>query len=477
MTIAENIALAETRWQSARAAQRAAELIERFDIRAQSPLQRAGSLSGGNQQKVILARELERQPEIIVAAEPTRGLDIEATRFVHDELRAAAARGAAILLITSDLDEAFALGDAIHVIYRGRLSARMTPDEAASQRAPMLMAGVEYVRTRLVIAAIAARRCVAIALLALCGIAFGHSPASCSRSSSAARSDRRSRCEGTLLKSIPLLLTGLSVAIAFRAGVWNIGGEGQFLAGALGAFLGARYGMIAALAASLIAGAIWASIASAMRLWRNAPEVLTTILLNFIAIHLLGYARQRTAAGSERQVSAERRDADRRRCCRRSARASCTPASSSPSSPRSPPGFCSIEPPKDCACARADSIAAPRSGPASTSTRRLVRAMAISGAMAGLAGGIELLGVTHRLFERFAAGYGYAGIAVALLAQLHPLGTLASAFFFGALTTGAGELQRTRGHLIDRRDVRPGDRDPGDDRLRRAQAASAMTRR
>ena len=76
---------------------------------------------------------------------------------------------------------------------------------------------------------------------------------------------------------------------------------------------------------------------------------------------------------------------------------------------------------------------------------QLVRAMGISGAMAGLAGGIELLGVTHRLFERFAAGYGYAGIAVALLAQLHPLGTIAAAFFFGALTTGAGELQRTAG--------------------------------
>jgi len=53
--------------------------------------------------------------------------------------------------------------------------------------------------------------------------------------------------------------------------------------------------------------------------------------------------------------------------------------------------------------------------------------------------------VTHRLFERFAAGYGYSGIAVALLAQLHPLGTIASAIFFGALVTGAGELQRTAG--------------------------------
>jgi len=141
MTIAENIALADRHWRPRAAAERAAALIERFNIRAQSPLQRAGSLSGGNQQKVILARELERHPEIIIAAEPTRGLDIEATSFVHDELRDAAARGAAILLITSDLDEAFALGDAIHVIYRGALSPRLTPEEAAV-RAPQLMAGV-----------------------------------------------------------------------------------------------------------------------------------------------------------------------------------------------------------------------------------------------------------------------------------------------------------------------------------------------
>ena len=141
MTIAENIALAEPRWRPRLAAQRAAALIERFNIRAQSPQQLAGSLSGGNQQKVILARELERKPNIIIAAEPSRGLDIESTRFVHDELRADAARGAAILLITSDLDEAFALGDAVHVIFRGKLSARLTPAEAA-EKGPALMAGI-----------------------------------------------------------------------------------------------------------------------------------------------------------------------------------------------------------------------------------------------------------------------------------------------------------------------------------------------
>ena len=75
---------------------------------------------------------------------------------------------------------------------------------------------------------------------------------------------------------------------------------------------------------------------------------------------------------------------------------------------------------------------------------QLARAMAISGAAAGLAGGIELLGVTNRLFERFAAGYGYSGIAVALLAQLHPLATIGSAFFFGALVTGAASCSAPR---------------------------------
>ncbi|HEX7192961.1 MAG TPA: heme ABC transporter ATP-binding protein, partial [Thermoanaerobaculia bacterium] len=108
---------------------------------AQSAKQTAGALSGGNQQKVVLARELDGEPERIVASEPTRGLDFESTRFVREQLRAAAARGATIVLITSDLDEAFELGDSIQVIYRGVLSDRMTPS-VASQRVAKLMAGL-----------------------------------------------------------------------------------------------------------------------------------------------------------------------------------------------------------------------------------------------------------------------------------------------------------------------------------------------
>jgi len=278
----------------------------------------------------------------------------------------------------------------------------------------------------------------AVALLALSGLAFGHGELLSILISGSVGSTFA--LEGTLLKSIPLLLTGLSVAIAFRAGVWNIGGEGQFLAGAMGAFLGARYGMIAALAASLIAGALWASIASALRLWRNAPEVLTTILLNFIAIHLLGYA----VNGPLQEASGKYPQSDL----------------ASASLPAIGELHLGVVIAVLAAIGAwfllyrtAEGLRLRASGFNRSAAKwagvdvnaQLVRAMAISGAMAGLAGGIELLGVTHRLFERFAAGYGYAGIAVALLAQLHPLGTIASSFFFGALTTGAGELQRAAG--------------------------------
>ena len=141
MTIAENLALKTKRWKRREATRHAEQMIALYSIRANGPQQRAGDLSGGNQQKVILARELAPHPRVIVAAEPTRGLDIEATRFVHAQLRNAAGAHAAIVLITSDLDEAFALADAMHVIYRGRLSERMSPHDA-STRVANLMAGV-----------------------------------------------------------------------------------------------------------------------------------------------------------------------------------------------------------------------------------------------------------------------------------------------------------------------------------------------
>jgi simple sugar transport system ATP-binding protein len=138
LSIAENLALKS---YARKSDEHARAMIELYAIRAHGPRQRAGELSGGNQQKIILARELHSHPRLIVAAEPTRGLDTESTRFVHEQLRAAASDGAAITLITSDLDEAFALADTIQVIYRGRLSEPLTREEARDKVAN-LMAGI-----------------------------------------------------------------------------------------------------------------------------------------------------------------------------------------------------------------------------------------------------------------------------------------------------------------------------------------------
>jgi ABC-type uncharacterized transport system ATPase subunit len=140
MSIAENLALRTRRWLPREAAEHARRVIETYSIRATGPHQLAGSLSGGNQQKVVLAREL-RGATRIFASEPTRGLDIEATSLVHDHLLEAASEGAEITLITSDLDEAFSLAGTIQVIYRGRLSEPMTPEEARG-RVAGLMAGL-----------------------------------------------------------------------------------------------------------------------------------------------------------------------------------------------------------------------------------------------------------------------------------------------------------------------------------------------
>ena len=100
----------------------AEKLIEEFDIRTPSSLVRVDRLYGGNQQKVVLARELSRNPRVILAMHPTQGLDPGATASVHQRLREARSYGCGILIVSTDLDELRQLSDRIAVIYRGRIA-------------------------------------------------------------------------------------------------------------------------------------------------------------------------------------------------------------------------------------------------------------------------------------------------------------------------------------------------------------------
>ena len=120
----------------------AARLIERFDIRGASPETRTRLLSGGNMQKLILGRVLSAGPRFVLANQPTRGLDEGAIAAVHAELLAARAEGAAILLISEELEEAVGLADRIQAIVKGRLSRPIAADEADPRRLGLMMAGV-----------------------------------------------------------------------------------------------------------------------------------------------------------------------------------------------------------------------------------------------------------------------------------------------------------------------------------------------
>ena len=118
----------------------AQELIEAYQIKAR-PDDVIRTLSGGNMQKVILARVLERNPVVLVVAQPTRGLDVGATEYVRQKLLEQRARGAAILLISEDLDEILELSDRIAVIYEGEIMGVVPPD-VDIERLGLLMSGV-----------------------------------------------------------------------------------------------------------------------------------------------------------------------------------------------------------------------------------------------------------------------------------------------------------------------------------------------
>jgi simple sugar transport system ATP-binding protein len=115
--------------------------LTEFDIRASSVDDPVSALSGGNQQKVIVARELSRPVKLLVASQPTRGLDVGSIEYVHRRIVEERDRGAAVLVISSELDEVFALGDRIAVMYRGRIVGTVPPS-ASRERVGLMMAGV-----------------------------------------------------------------------------------------------------------------------------------------------------------------------------------------------------------------------------------------------------------------------------------------------------------------------------------------------
>jgi simple sugar transport system ATP-binding protein len=125
----------------ARIAANAGEQIARFDIRPADPALPARALSGGNQQKIVIAREMGRQYTVLLAAQPTRGVDVGAIEFIHGQLLAARAAGKAILLVSAELSEILELSDRVAVMYGGRVVAIVPRADASAESLGPLMTG------------------------------------------------------------------------------------------------------------------------------------------------------------------------------------------------------------------------------------------------------------------------------------------------------------------------------------------------
>ena len=116
--------------------------IEKYDIRPPNPMLKTANFSGGNQQKIVLAREIERNPDILLVGQPTRGVDIGAIEFIHQQIVALRDQGKAILLVSVELDEILSLSDRVAVMFDGQIMGERLPAETNQTELGLLMAGV-----------------------------------------------------------------------------------------------------------------------------------------------------------------------------------------------------------------------------------------------------------------------------------------------------------------------------------------------
>ena len=278
--------------------QKAAGLIKEFDVRGGGPQTPAGGLSGGNQQKVILAREIDRNPRVLLAAQPTRGLDVGAIEFVHRRLVGERDEGRAILLVSLELEEILSLSDRILVIFEGEIVGEFAPGVTDEELGVAMIGGGRKARSlsepvvpgdgekvegpppggdpesfavRLAVAQKAGGLVVPLLTTILAFLigglvvlaTTGKNPLTTYKAifegagfnwffqvgSHELRipftdahiwfpwqvNDIESlaalNLQQTLIIWVPLVLTGLAVAFAFRCGMFNIGGQGQYLVG------------------------------------------------------------------------------------------------------------------------------------------------------------------------------------------------------------------------------------------------------
>lgn len=488
------------------------ELIQRYDIRGARPSTSVHDLSGGNMQKVVLARELEARPAVLLAAQPTRGVDIGATQFVHAQLREQAEQGAAILLVSADLGELLAVCDRLLVMYRGEVVAEFAPDEDKVSRIGLAMAGAAEGRDayvpppaelsttdarndaaqdrakRLTVelaastggesfaaptpvdaesrspSAFGARALaalsqplIAVVVALLIGLvviaALGDDPIVSYHSFLLGSFQSLNNFSGMVAQATPLLLIAVSVYVSFRAGVINIGAEGQLY---IGAFLGAYVALqlkgvpgplliLLCFVGGALGGALWALIPGLLDAYLGVEILVSTLMFNYIGMSVTAYfvdgpLRDPTAGTASTRMI--------------------------PNSAALPTilgfgganvgifvGLISVVVMGLVIKRSKWGLQARFVGENRSFARylgvnvrqKVIQIVIISGALAGIAGVVESLGTQLRFNQTFSPGYGFIGLTVALLGRLNPAGIVIAAVLYGVLEQGSTLMQLDTG--------------------------------
>jgi len=538
-------------------------LIDEFDIRGAKPDGTVGSLSGGNMQKVVIAREFTSDPKVLVVSQPTRGVDIGATEFVHQSLVQARDRGAGLLVVSADLNEVMSLADRLLVMHRGHIvtefardhfnetaiglaMAGIVPDEktladaeaerlakqahvaeqhrlaalaaqgadgdgaaapaqeataagaappgkAATGAAPAAASVAAKAGTAGVVAATAATTAeepnadtseaevaagnrtiidqgilggrltsalqpimivVAALLIGLIIIAaIGRNPFSAYYQLFISPFTTAPGVAGLTSQLVPLLVLSAGVIVSFKAGFFNCGGEGQMFVGSLAGALTAIYlgqaGLtgpvliVAALVGGFVMGGLWGMVPGSLYAAWRVNIVVTTLMMNSIAILLTGYLV--TGPFADRAIG--------------------TVASKPvPTSARLPVFLAQYSVGLDLVIAIVVAIImgiiltksvwglrvrelgqgnrfAEYTGV--SSAKMSIQVMVVAGAVSGLAGAIIVLGPVQagRFLQQFSPGYGFLAMTVALLARLNPWTAIVAAVFYADMMAGSSAMQ------------------------------------
>jgi len=260
-------------------------------------------------------------------------------------------------------------------------------------------------------------------------------------------------CTDTLVRATPLIFTGLAISVSFSGALWNIGADGQLVAGAMvagaiGPYLSAWPHLIALLImmlAGAAGGAIWGGICGWLRARRDTNEVISTIMMNFVAAQLLswGVHGPLMEASGAYPTSTAIAESARLHMFLPPTRLNWGIAIAVVLA-----FACYLLLFKTSIGFQVRAMGLNRRSATFFGipiARLTIGILALSGALAGIGGAVQVSAITHRLYEKMSPGWGFEGIAVALVARLNPIGIIAAALLFGALDNGSQAMQRAQG--------------------------------